>query len=395
MGQGQGQGQGQGLGQGQGFGDWLGGRTGAGGATGTGYLGGYGYVPRSAYATPADLDLKPWTAEFTTENGDPAYPLECWLNPYLDPAAPLEWRVEDWDPALRFWDLPFDSTLTEWLQDLDLSAASVQAAREFAGQHGRWAYTGLDRDALAGQLVAAGWLDEASDLQWRLLGDQSNAAAAWQAIRLELGTLGDHMQDTRARYLNEAWAQADGIPGYFLHVLGIDRDSKPWTMQLIRCGLAIGNLAYMHYKSRFRRPRPSFLAPGLVPPFGPPRHPAFPSGHSFLGHFIALLLLEIDGVAQRFGVGMDMNGNVGVQTSFADISGNDPLGGVLFWLAERLGVSRERIGVHYPSDTRAGRHLAGGIWNALFNDNNAATRLVVPTLHLVLNRARAEWVRSP
>jgi hypothetical protein len=56
--------------------------------------------------------------------------------------------------ALRFWDLPFDPTLTEWLQDLDLSAASVQAAREFAGQHALWAHTGLDRDGLADRLVS-------------------------------------------------------------------------------------------------------------------------------------------------------------------------------------------------------------------------------------------------
>ena len=47
--------------------------------------------------------------------------------------------------------------------------------------------------------------------------------------------------------------------------------------------------------------RPSIICPGLTAPFGPPHHPAFPSGHSFLGHFIALLLLEIPQIAVRFG----------------------------------------------------------------------------------------------
>ena len=42
--------------------------------------------------------------------------------------------------------------------------------------------------------------------------------------------------------------------------------------------------------------RPSTLSPGLVPPFGPPRHLAFPSGHRSWA-FIALLLLAIPGIA--------------------------------------------------------------------------------------------------
>ena len=64
--------------------------------------------------------------------------------------------------------------------------------------------------------------------------------------------------------------------------------------------------------------------------------------------------------------------------------------GALLWMAERLATNRERIGVHYPSDSLASRHLAGGIWNGLINDTGA-TRIHAPTLRKVLNRARAEW----
>src|SRR5262249_38292240 len=76
----------------------------------------------------------------------------------------------------------------------------------------------------------------------------------------------------------------------------------PWTIELIGCGLAIGNLVYLYYKQMFKRVRPSALCPGLIPPFGPPAHPAFPSGHSTLGHLIPLLLLEIPALRERFGI---------------------------------------------------------------------------------------------
>jgi membrane-associated phospholipid phosphatase len=45
------------------------------------------------------------------------------------------------------------------------------------------------------------------------------------------------------------------------------------------------------------------------------------------------------------------------------------------------------MGLHYPSDSSAGRHLAGGIWSALFPLNQIA----VPTLMRILARATAEW----
>jgi hypothetical protein len=136
--------------------------------------------------------------------------------------------------------------------------------------------------------------------------------------------------------------------------------------------------------------------PGLVPPFGPPRHPAFPSGHSFLGHFIALLLLEIKGVADRYGIGLQPDGTqVGraptwVSYQAATTTGAD-LDGPLFWLAARLAKNRERIGVHYRSDSLASRRLAGGIWSCILDKPNALTNIEVPTLLRVLARARAEW----
>lgn len=391
-------------------------------SSGSGFLGGYGVIRRSAYATPLELGFKPWTPEFVTEDGTPAFPYNDQLNPYPPGAQEAEWvrwRTSDWDPGLRHWSLGLDPRLTEWLQDLDLAAPSAMAAREFASRHADWTHEGAggSLDQQINSLLQARWL-AAGDLAWwphaavtvPALGTDAGftvpvvtTAGAWIEVKRELQTLIDYMNDSRARYMPEIRAQADGIPRHFMHLLAMDRASKPWTVHLIRCALAIGNVAYMHFKARFRRVRPSFLCPGLVPNFGPPRHPAFPSGHSFLGHFIALLLLEVPGIHRRYGVGMGIStaippgrpdGGDGTQATWAQVRSDDPLPGALLWLANRLAVNRERLGVHYPSDSSAGRHLAGGIWHALVgtpgNPADPAT-IQLPTLQLVLARAKAEW----
>ena len=159
----------------------------------------------------------------------------------------------------------------------------------------------------------------------------------------------------------------------------------------------------MYYKQQFRRVRPSTLCPGLVPPFGPPRHPAFPSGHSFLGHFIALLLLDIPGVAAIYGEDpgpllpptdpnrpRGLRARVGRQVTLNEVRSTLPFGGPLLWLANRLGLNRERIGVHYPSDTQASRWLAGSIWAAV---TGLSGFIDCPSLRAVRRHAAAEWIR--
>jgi hypothetical protein len=59
----------------------------------------------------------------------------------------------------------------------------------------------------------------------------------------------------------------------------------------------------------------------------------------------------------------------------------------LIWLAERIARNRERLGVHYPSDSAGSRHLAAAIWRAMLYDGS----IDCPTLRSVLSRATAEW----
>ncbi|KRQ93960.1 hypothetical protein [Bradyrhizobium valentinum] len=327
--------------------------------------------------------------DFTPDDaGSPAFPHDYLVNPYqADPF--LEWTTEDWDPALRFWTLPYDLQLTQWLKAVDPTKPSILAACEFGGQKDLWLH---DRP----KLIADGWL-EADDLAWQpdpdLYGDpgwDAEKLRAWNIILCEIRELQQFMVDDRERYLSEIDVQADGLADYFLHFIGASEGRHPWTIELVNCGLAIGNIAYMSYKQKFKRVRPSFLCPGLIPAFGPPAHPAFPSGHSFLGHFIALLLLEIPALYQRYGIFSGGEGDVGGGVSADTLEGRDPIPSPMFWLSQRLAKNRERLGVHYPSDSFASRHLAFGIWYALRKETTPR-RIVCPTLERVLSHATAEW----
>ena len=358
------------------------------------------------------------------------------------------------------------------------------AGREFGAQCSLWQFERKD-------LLAKGWL-EPDDLSWQpdpeikasgVAADWATAKDnAWKSIRAEIVELQMLMQDDRDRYLAEIDVQADGFPEYAIAFIGASEARYPWTIELIDCGLAIGNLVYSYYKQKFRRVRPSVLCPGLVPAFGPPAHPAFPSGHSFLGHFIALLLLEIPALRQRYGVfelsdgspgkkvnpyppppsgttvtisaadpavvawnshglgaghpvvfrtsgalprpitagtiyyvlptGLTSNrfqisdkvGGSAIDTSGGTQSGThkatstppNPLMGrgeinsPLLWLGQRSAKNRERLGVHYVSDSMASRHLAAAVWRALLHDTSA-NGIPCPTLDSVLRHAIAEW----
>jgi hypothetical protein len=124
-----------------------------------------------------------------------------------------------------------------------------------------------------------------------------------------------------------------------------------------------------------------------VPPFGPPHHPSFPSGHSFLGHFIGLLLLEIPEIAKTFGeivpplppgppVPAPAPGTpppTRGQAALKNVMNTAIVfNGPLLWLGNRLGKNRERAGLHYPSDSSASRWLAGALWALL------TTTVIVP-----------------
>ena len=355
------------------------------------------------------------------------------------------------------------------------------------------------------ELLDNNWL-EALDVAWQpdpalRPGPGASAAAiaawtnaknqAWAVIRGEIEELQQLMQDDRDRYLAEIDLQADNGPDYIVAFIGAHIERFPWTIELIDCGLSIGNIAYSFFKAAFRRVRPSFLCPGLAPPFGPPGHPSFPSGHSFLGHLMALLLLEVPGLWQRYGIfdlppspppinpppsglpgkkvepypkvtmvqnspsitvncpgftSIGLSGGEKVvfysdnpdptintlppeiiagntyyvqpanltQTSFQvsnasggpvvtpsvnatgqvnlnPLMGRGAINSPLLWLSQRIAKNRERLGVHYMSDSMGSRHFAAALWRALLHEKDPSKRIRCPSLETVIGHARAEW----
>lgn len=388
--------------------------TGAGSASGNGFLGGYGPVARFEYATPAGLAPLPWVMDITEGDGWPSFPHALRLNPYPDKLnadgvtrQTLEWQAADWDPGLRFWSLEFDPQLTEWLQDLNLAAPSVMAAREFARRHELW----LAVDG--GSALQTEFEKDLALFKWRATAcdNQGTRTEAFAAISRELDGMIDLMRDDRMRYLEELSAQSGAIVPYFVHLMGINPASKPWTMELMNCASAIGNLVKMQYKSHYKRVRASVLCPGLTPPWGPPQHPSFPSGHATVAHLTALLLMMIPGVARRFGLfEEERNGtappqvtNIGRPPVLAGDLLNVAYGmdqhSPLLWMAWRIARGRERLGVHYASDSAAGRRLAALVWHACTRpptragnpDPDPVPAIDVPSLQTVLTKARAEW----
>jgi hypothetical protein len=124
-------------------------------------------------------------------------------------------------------------------------------------------------------------------------------------IAAELAYLFELMEDQRDRYLPELAGQADGAPGYWITLLGIQQIERPVTVALMATVLRIGEAIAMHFKRKYKRTRPSTLAPGLLVPFGPPSHASFPSGHATQCALMTQALRKIKTVDDRYGIELD------------------------------------------------------------------------------------------
>jgi hypothetical protein len=108
------------------------------------------------------------------------------------------------------------------------------------------------------------------------------------------------------------------------------------TALLIQAMLLVGAVVVMHYKSKFGRPRPSQIEPELRPLIDVPGHPSYPSGHATQSHLVAQALTTV--------------------------VRNMELGKEIFEIANEISVNREWAGVHFASDTEAGKQLAREIY---------------------------------
>jgi len=73
------------------------------------------------------------------------------------------------------------------------------------------------------------------------------------------------------------------------------------------------------------------------------------------------------------------------------LPGSGAFNSPLMWLSQRIAKNRERLGVHYSSDSNGSRHLAAAVCYSLFHEMDPEKRIDCPTLDTVKKRAEAEW----
>jgi hypothetical protein len=191
----------------------------------------------------------------------------------------------------------------------------------------------------------------------------------------------------RGAVMAEALAQRSGGIGYFRGILSFTAASHPATAMLCAVALQIGHFQAMYYKKVFKRPRPSQRLPHLMPPIDPPGHAAFPSGHATQAWLIAEVLKKVIPICPAE-VPDPANPP---QTQPA------PEEHPLNFVAQRIARNREVLGLHYPSDSAAGRRLADVTLLLLeqcptINAPNANEGGLFDHQNGLLAMAQAEWL---
>lgn len=215
---------------------------------------------------------------------------------------------------------------------------------------------------------------------WRTIADGTAIAAdldpflKWEPTKAgfeafvagEVAALRTLMARDRERYMAEIITQHNDAPGYWIGLLRLDRGTYPWTLRVLSLASRIGEFVAIHGKQVFKRPRPSQVSPGLFPPFGPPSHPSFPSGHATQSRLIQLCLGRVT--------------RKGAASPYAEH---------LEWSCRRISHNRERGGFHYRSDTHGGWVMA----DACFGEIEAllADPANNPRLDEIFTEAAAEW----
>jgi membrane-associated phospholipid phosphatase len=199
---------------------------------------------------------------------------------------------------------------------------------------------------------------------WRLLAEFA-IHGGWSSITANTGAEIDALvtmaKDERTDALGEIFAQNDEFLSYFMALLTITPNSHPNTCRVIATASLIALQVAMHWKSHYKRPRPSQICPALLPPIQVPGHASYPSGHATQSHLIALgLKLVIPASVQ-------------------------PMADDLTVLAGRIARNRQIAGLHYQSDTDAGVQLASDIYSILIDKTS------VPSFDALITAAQGEW----
>jgi len=181
------------------------------------------------------------------------------------------------------------------------------------------------------------------------------------------------LMEYRAGVLAEALAQRTGLWSYWRGILMFDAWSHPRTCDLVEIAARVGQFQAMHYKRLFNRARPSQYSMELLPPIDVPGHASFPSGHATEANLLSLCLAQVM-PAVASAPAKDKNKNT--------IPDSSPLQR----MAQRVARNREVLGLHYPSDSAAGKLLAEQSFKLL---------LKCKTVTQLIAEAKLEWPQMP
>jgi len=173
---------------------------------------------------------------------------------------------------------------------------------------------------------------------------RDHLVAAWQSSTTkELAHLRRLNEDERPEHAGEIIReqQVPVIIGYWYELLEIGPQSHRLTTELLHASIYLAGAVATYSKRRFNRVRPWVLAPDLSPPVQLlPGLPSYPGGHSAQVHLMAQVLTHlVPDKAQQ-----------------------------ITKVADNVAVNRERGGLNYPSDTEAGKELAGRVFTILTQD---------------------------
>ncbi len=170
--------------------------------------------------------------------------------------------------------------------------------------------------------------------------DPGPPPATEAAINAEIADLVRAAQNERADALGEIIGQAAEFITYFMNLLTAAPSSYPQTARVLNAASLMATFFEMHWKDHYQRARPSQICPALLPPIAVPGHSAYPSGHSTQAHLMALCMGDVFA-----GLPAGQAPTAALQTDL-DV------------LARRIARNREIAGLHYPSDSAAGKRLA-------------------------------------
>jgi membrane-associated phospholipid phosphatase len=178
------------------------------------------------------------------------------------------------------------------------------------------------------------------------------------------------IKEYRPGAMSETVSQRGGIAKYWYAILGFNRGSHPCTYYVTQGMLKIAQFVAMYHKNHYQRPRPSQLDASLLPEIAVPGHASYPSAHATESYFLSRCLLAV------------IDGEFAGAPPQAVIPNLADAHSALARLAQRISRNREVLGLHYPSDSEAGRILANHTFGILDN---------CPNIKRLFQAATQEW----